>query len=342
MIKNKYEFKHVKKPLYAYMAILIIFLSSLNFVYGEEMLTKKEKREKQIKELQTRFEWWPTDAKPAPVKDEERGGYWWWPDQPGQAMPWGNRGYVYVYKIIYDYQAPDEEEVVEPPKMAEVKEIPKQPEMKPSLLVKKIIKNVKIYFDYNKADLRDDHIPILNNAVKTLQRNPEADILITGNCDARGSDEYNLKLGKKRGKTVEQFMLNKGIPEERIKIVSRGKLDAVAPISDLVGMQKDRNAQFMIAEVEEVMIPAGSFPEERNATEVEEGKYIIEKDEKVESAVKVSTREYVIKKNDSLWKIAEREMGNGNRWKYLYELNKGRINNPNKLKLGQTIIIPVE
>jgi len=299
---------------------------------------KAEKRQKEVEELQKKFEWWPTDAKPAPVKDEQRGGYWWWPDQPGQARPWGNRGYVYVYKIIYDYKATDEdEEIIEPPK-----EEPKQPEMKPSLLVKKIIKNVKIYFDYNKADLRDDHFSILNNAVKTLQRNPEADILITGNCDARGSDEYNLKLGKKRGETVKQFMLSKGIPEGRIKIISRGKLDAVAPISDLVGMQKDRNAQFMIAEVEEVMIPAGSFPEERNAKVVEEGKYLIEKDEKVESAVRVSTREYVIKKNDSLWKIAEREMGNGNRWKYLYELNKDRINNPNKLKVGQTIVIPVE
>ena len=300
---------------------------------------KAEKKQKEVEQLQKKFEWWPTDAQPAPVKDEQRGGYWWWPDQPGQARPWGNRGYVYVYKIIYDYQAPDEEEeIIEPPK----KEEAKQPEMKPSLLVKKIIKNVKIYFDYNKADLRDDHISILNNAVKTLQRNPEADILITGNCDARGSDEYNLKLGKKRGAVVKQFMLDKGIPEERVKIISRGKLDAVAPISDLVGMQKDRNAQFMIAEVEEVMIPAGSFPEERNARKVEEGKYIVEKDEKVESAVKVSTREYVIKKNDSLWKIAEREMGNGNRWKYLYELNKDRISNPNKLKAGQTIIIPVE
>lgn len=320
------------------MLIIFLVLNSQQINAGET-LNRQEKRQNEIEQLQKKFEWWPTDAQPAPVKDEQRGGYWWWPDQPGQARPWGNRGYVYVYKIIYDYQALDEEdEVVKPPK----KEEAKQPEMKPSLLVKKIIKNVKIYFDYNKADLRDDHILILNNAVKTLQRNPEADILITGNCDARGSDEYNLKLGKRRGKTVEQFMLDKGIPEERIKIVSRGKLDAVSPINDLVGMQKDRNAQFMIAEVEEVMIPAGSFPEERNAREVEEGKYIVETDEKVESAVKVSTREYVIKKNDSLWKIAEREMGNGNRWKYLYELNKDRISSPNKLRTGQTIIIPVE
>lgn len=325
-----------------YIGILLLLSFVWLFLNGHEAQgadRKSEKRQRELEQLQKKFEWWPTDAKPAPVKDEKRGGYWWWPDQPGQARPWGNRGYVYVYKIIYDYMAPDEEEeIVEPPQ----KEEPEQPGMRPSLLIKKIIRNVKIYFDYNKADLRDDHIPILNNAVKTLQRNPDADILITGNCDARGSDEYNLKLGKRRGETVKQFMLDNGIAEGRIKIISRGKLDAVAPLHDLVGMQKDRNAQFMIAEVEEVMIPAGSFPEDRSAKAVEEGKYVVEKDEKIESAVKVSTREYVIRKNDSLWKIAEREMGSGSRWKYLYELNKDRISNPNRLKAGRTLVLPVE
>ncbi len=296
-------------------------------VWGQDQKTERKQQEQQ--QLQKEFEWWPTDAQPAPVKDEGRGGYWWWPTQPGQAKPWGNRGYVYVYKIIYDYQAPDEE-------------VLNRPDMRPSLLIKKIVKNIKIYFDCNKADLREDHISILKNAVRTLQRNPEADILITGNCDARGSDEYNLKLGKKRGEVVEQFMIEQGISEDRIKIVSRGKLDAAAPLSDLDGMQKDRNAQFVIAEVEEIMIPAGDIPEEPNAKIIEEGKYVVEQDEKIESAPKVSTREYIIKKNDSLWKIAAREMGNGNRWKYLYELNKERIKNPSKLKVGQSITIPIE
>jgi len=243
-------------------------------------------------------------------------------------MPWGNRGYVYVYKIIFDYK---QEEL--PP--------PKPKELRPSLLIKKIIKNVKIYFDYNKADLRDDAIKILKNAVSILNKNPETSILITGNCDIRGSETYNEKLGKQRAEAVKKFMLENGISENHIRIVSRGKLDAVAPITDLVGMQKDRNAQFMIAEVEEVMIPyEGKPPEE--AKPIEEGKFIEEKKENVESEMKVSTKEYTIQKNDSLWKIAKEELGSGHRWKYLYELNKDRIKNPNKLKAGQKIIIPIE
>lgn len=303
---------------------LVLLLTNSIFAFDRE-----ERRKKEQEVFQKKFEWWPTDAKPVPVKDPERGGYWWWPAQPGKIMPWGNRGYVYVYKIIYDYK----EEELQPAK-------PK--ELRPSLLIKKIIKNVKVYFDYNKADLRDDAIKILEGAVNTLNKNPETSILVTGSCDIRGSEVYNEKLGRHRAEAVKNFMLENGVTEEKIKIISRGKLDAVAPITDLVGMQKDRNAHFVIAEVEEIMLPAPEVSKIEEAKPIEEGKYLIEKEEQITSSVKVSQREYMIQKGDSLWKIAEKELGNGHRWKYLYELNKDRIKNPNKLKAGQKIIMPVE
>jgi outer membrane protein OmpA-like peptidoglycan-associated protein len=291
--------------------------------------TREENRKEEMNEMQKRFTWWPTDAKPAPVKDEAQGGYWWWPNTPGEKRPWGNRGFVYVYKIIFDYK---EEDL--PP--------PKEKEMRPSLLIKKIIKNVKVYFDFDKSDLRPDAVAILKNAVETLKRNPETNILITGNCDVRGSEAYNEKLGKRRGEAVKQFMLENGIPEDRIKIVSRGKLDAIAPVTDLVGMQKDRNAQFMIAEVEEVMIPYEERPAPGEAQVLDSGAYLEEKHVEVASGVKVATKEYVIQKGDSLWTIAEKELGSGHRWKYLYELNKDKIKNPNKLRAGTKILIPIE
>lgn len=319
---------------------LCVFLG-FNLLARCEAIEKKSRdarREQEIQDLQKRFEWWPTDAKPGPVKDLERGGYWWWPTTPGKMRPWGNRGYVYVYKIIFDYK----EEELPPPQKAE---------LRPSLLIKKIIKNVKVYFDYDKADLRDDAVKILKTAVITLKKNPGSSILITGNCDIRGSEQYNEKLGKRRGESVKQFMLDNDIPEEHIRIISRGKLDAIAPVTDLVGMQKDRNAQFMIAEVEEVMIPypgeSQGISEEmpqivEEARPIEEGKYLIEKEENIESEIKVSTKAYVIQKGDTLWKIAERECSSGFRWKNIYELNKDRIKDPNRLKANQRIVIPVE
>lgn len=312
---------------------ILLTLVTLFFVIGffapAFASDKEAKRKAELEETQKEFTWWPTDAKPSPVKDEEMGGYWWWPKEAGTVGPlWGNRGYIYVDKIIFDYKS---EEL--PP--------PKPKELRPSLVVKNIIKNVKVYFDYNKAAIREDAAQILKEAAKTLNRNPQADILVTGNCDIRGSETYNEKLGRQRAEAVKQFMIGQDIKEKRIRIISRGKLDAIAHVTDLVGMQKDRNAQFMIAEVEEVMIPYEGPAPAPEVVAPEEGKTVVQK-ENVESEVKVSTKEYTIQKNDSLWKIAEKEMGSGHRWKYLYEQNKDRIKNPNKLRVGTKIVIPVE
>ncbi|MFH1397176.1 MAG: OmpA family protein [Candidatus Omnitrophota bacterium] len=316
---------------------LFLTLIVLSFIfwpaYAEDKLSKEEKNKQELQDLQKEFEWWPTDARPGPVKDDERAGYWWWPQEPGTARPWGNRGYVYVYKIIFDYKA-------------EELPAPKPQELRPSLLIKKIVKNVKIYFDYDKAHLRDDALKILASAIGTLKRSPETSILITGNCDIRGSEKYNEKLGRERADAVKKYMLDNGIPEERIRIISRGKLDAIGSITDIVGMQKDRNAQFMIAEVEEVMIPYSGQGEVQaavpEATKIEEGKFLVEEEKKVESEVKVSTREYTVRPGDTLSKIAQEQLGGSHRWKYLYEVNKDRIKDPNKLKAGKKIIIPVE
>ena len=313
----------MKKLISAFL-VIICAVTFTCYGYAAEQSIKHKA---EMDELQKKFHWWPTDAKPNPVRDE-RGGYWWWPKEKGTTGPlWGNRGYVYVYKIIYDYKEGLPE--------------PKKDELRASLLVKKIHKNVKVYFDFDKADLREDTTPVLEEAVAILNKTPEADILITGNCDIRGSEKYNEKLGLRRGEVVRNFMVTRGIPESRIRIVSRGKLDAIAHVADLMGMAKERNAQFMVAEVEEINIPyAGNMPE--GAVSTAEGKYVEETKEVAESPVKASTKEYIVKQDDSLWKIAQHEMGSGHRWKYLYEFNKDRIKNPKKLRAGTKIIIPVE
>ncbi len=277
----------------------------------------------QDEEMAKKFQWWPTDAQPAPVKDNNRSGYWWWPDRPGSPSLeklWGNQGFVYVRKIIFDYK----DETVQTP----------QGPMKPSLVIKRIIKNVRVYFDYDKAELRDDAIDILQKAVFTLNANPKADILVTGNADVRGSEQYNLKLGEKRAATVQKYLASQGVTSERIRILSRGKLDALAPKKDIVGMQKDRNAQFMIAEVEEVMIPA-------DKADLFENQQMEEKQE-LTGQIRVSTKDYVIKPGDTLWEIAKREYGDGKQWKRLYEFNKDVISNPNRPRKGTKIQIPIE
>jgi outer membrane protein OmpA-like peptidoglycan-associated protein/LysM repeat protein len=319
-------------------SLFLVFAAATILTFPGCASNREAKRQAEIDATQKEFSWWPTDAQPSPVKDEKQDGYWWWPTQPGQSGPlWGNRGYIFMQKVIFDYKSDEL-----PPA--------KPQEMRASLIIKKIVKNVKVYFDYNKTDIRPDAAKILIAAVGTLKRNPETDILITGNCDLRGSENYNEKLGRQRADAVKTYMIDNGVAESRIRIISRGKLDAVAPLTDLVGMQKDRNAQFMIAEVEEVMIPTPgnaaastiSSKETEVALSPDAEKVVAQEKEEIEGDVKVSTREYTIQKNDSLWKIAQKELGSGHRWKYLYEMNKDKIKNPNKLRVGTVITIPVE
>lgn len=272
-------------------------------------------RTPQDEAMAKKFAWWPTDARPGPVKDDEQSGYWWWPEIPGQMRPWGNQGFIYVRKVIFDYKTTEGE-------------------MKPSLVIKKVLKNVKIYFDFDRADLRDDAREILSSALYTLQRNPHADILITGNADRRGSEEYNRKLGERRALAAKQYLMDRGIAEDRIRIISRGKLDAMAPPDDLVGLQRDRNAHFMVAEVEEVMIPASQAHLFQDR--------VIEERRDLESAVRVGMKDYVIGRGDTLWKIAEKEYGDGHQWKRIYEFNKDVIKDPNRPKKGTKIRIPIE
>ena len=323
----------MKSGKIARITVLIIIFSFLfTSAFTLAQVSREDSRAKDVQKLQEKFSWWGTsDAQPAPVRDADRGGYWWMPKEPGPKSPkrWGNGGYIYVYKIIFDYR---EEELP----------TAKSKKMRPLLLIKKIIKNVKVYFDYDKADIRDDAGAILANAGELLKRNEGSSILISGNCDARGTEKYNDKLGQKRGQAVRDYMLEQDVPDERIKIISRGKLDAIAPVTDLEGMQKDRNAQFMVAEVEEVMIPAPGVVEEPDAVPVEEGKYIVEREETIESETRVSTKEYVTKKGDTLWKIAEDTYGNGRKWKNIYRFNKDKIKDPNRLKSGVTLTIPIE
>ncbi len=321
-----------RKPVLRCASVIVLVnLFVLSCVAARAAAADKEvRREREIEEMQKRFDWWPTDAKPAPVKDTTSGGYWWWPVEPGSTGPaslWGNRGYVYVWKVIYDYKADE----LGPPKAGEERA---------ALIIKKIIRNVKVYFDFDSAAVRPDTEKILREAVATLKRNPETDILVTGNCDTRGSEAYNEKLGRRRAEAVRQFMLDNKIDAERVRIVSRGKLDAVAPVSDLIGMQKDRNAQFMIADVEEVMIPYAGDGTELIEKAGDEKMLILK--EEVTGEIKVDTKEYTVKKDDTLWKIAAKELGGGHRWKYIYELNKEKIKNPDKLKVGTHLDLPVE
>ena len=80
-----------------------------------------------------------------------------------------------------------------------------------------------IYFDFDKYDLRSGDREILNLNAVVLKDNPTVKIRIEGNCDERGTVEYNLALGERRASAARDYLINLGIDSDRISIISYGK-----------------------------------------------------------------------------------------------------------------------
>lgn len=78
-----------------------------------------------------------------------------------------------------------------------------------------------IHFDDNVADLRPDAKPILDAKAALLRMNPGIRIRITGNCDERGSDQYNIALGMRRTAAAKEYLTVEGIDATRIDVESQ-------------------------------------------------------------------------------------------------------------------------
>jgi peptidoglycan-associated lipoprotein len=80
-----------------------------------------------------------------------------------------------------------------------------------------------VFFDLDESSIRDDARPALQRGADWMKRWTSTQITIEGHCDSRGSSEYNLGLGSRRAQSVKDYLVNLGVPANRIAIVSKGK-----------------------------------------------------------------------------------------------------------------------
>jgi len=80
-----------------------------------------------------------------------------------------------------------------------------------------------IYFDFDKYDVRPNDAKTLDGDAAWLKTNANNLVLIEGNCDERGTAEYNLALGEKRARAAMNYLVAQGIQASRITIISYGK-----------------------------------------------------------------------------------------------------------------------
>jgi len=103
-----------------------------------------------------------------------------------------------------------------------------------------------IHFDYDKALIRGGDASVLDQKVAILQANPELRIRISGHCDERGSDEYNLALGNRRATAAKQYLVSHGIDASRIETVSYGEERPMAQGHDEESWAQNRRDEFEI------------------------------------------------------------------------------------------------
>lgn len=80
-----------------------------------------------------------------------------------------------------------------------------------------------IYFDYNKYDVKQEYRPILQQTADIMRQYPSIRIRIEGNCDARGTQEYNLALGERRARSAYEYLILLGVNPNQIELISYGK-----------------------------------------------------------------------------------------------------------------------
>ena len=86
-----------------------------------------------------------------------------------------------------------------------------------------ILSKRSLYYDYDKYDVKDEFKPLLQAHARYLAQNRTAKMLIQGNCDERGSREYNIALGQKRADGVKKMLLLMGAQENQLESVSLGE-----------------------------------------------------------------------------------------------------------------------
>lgn len=102
-----------------------------------------------------------------------------------------------------------------------------------------------VYFDFDQSNIRQDMTQNLVANANYMKSSSES-IVIEGNCDARGTNEYNLALGERRAINAKKYMVDLGVNASRIRTVSYGEERPLFEGQDESSYQYNRRDDFVI------------------------------------------------------------------------------------------------
>ena len=104
-----------------------------------------------------------------------------------------------------------------------------------------------VYFDFDQFVIRGDAVSILQANARLLNTEYQnSGALVEGHCDERGTSEYNLVLGERRAKAVKDYLVDLGVSEAKIQIVSYGKERPSCTESKVSCWQQNRRGHFVL------------------------------------------------------------------------------------------------
>ncbi|QIJ72876.1 peptidoglycan-associated lipoprotein Pal [Thermosulfuriphilus ammonigenes] len=103
-----------------------------------------------------------------------------------------------------------------------------------------------IFFDFDDYTIRPDMRSRLEENARYLLAHPQVTVELQGNCDERGSTEYNLALGEKRALSVKKYLVNRGVSAQRLITVSFGEERPLDPRHTEEAWAKNRRVDLVI------------------------------------------------------------------------------------------------
>jgi len=105
-----------------------------------------------------------------------------------------------------------------------------------------------VYFDFDSSDIKKDQIPRVEVNADFIKNQSDYDIRIEGNCDPRGTNEYNMALGERRALNAKKYLVNLGINEAKLSTVSYGEERLLLHGHDELSWAQNRRADFVVIE----------------------------------------------------------------------------------------------
>lgn len=105
-----------------------------------------------------------------------------------------------------------------------------------------------VYFNFDESDIKSDQVSRIEVNADFIKNNADLPIRIEGNCDPRGTNEYNMALGERRALSSKKYLINLGVDEAKLSTVSYGEERILLHGHDELSWAQNRRADFVVVQ----------------------------------------------------------------------------------------------